>query len=134
FFLPSSPIPLRFSPLSLYPCFPLPPTRLFSPSSIPHRSLLKVFHHRPKGSLVTSRPGANHFSGPLHHRSTILSTLGLPFPHGFVFRNSRATDRGVSSLVPLDGSAILVALVGVDGCRVWHCGDPDMGFVVSLPR
>ncbi|RXH71823.1 hypothetical protein DVH24_025324 [Malus domestica] len=25
---------------------------------------------------VTSRPGANHFPGPLHHRNTILSALG----------------------------------------------------------
>ncbi|KAM2377343.1 hypothetical protein TB2_043438 [Malus domestica] len=27
--------------------------------------------------FVTSRPGADHFPGPLHHRSTILSALGL---------------------------------------------------------
>ncbi|RXH87812.1 hypothetical protein DVH24_034712 [Malus domestica] len=27
-------------------------------------------------SFVTSRPGADHFPGPLHHRSTILSALG----------------------------------------------------------
>ncbi|CAN6679857.1 unnamed protein product [Malus baccata var. baccata] len=26
--------------------------------------------------FVTSRPGADHFPGPLHHRSTILSALG----------------------------------------------------------
>ncbi|CAN6697459.1 unnamed protein product [Malus baccata var. baccata] len=26
---------------------------------------------------VTSRPGTNHFPGPFHHRSTILSALGL---------------------------------------------------------
>ncbi|RXI00034.1 hypothetical protein DVH24_030524, partial [Malus domestica] len=30
----------------------------------------------PLGDDVTSRPGADHFPGPLHHRSTILSTLG----------------------------------------------------------
>ncbi|CAN6547160.1 unnamed protein product [Malus baccata var. baccata] len=30
----------------------------------------------PKGLIVTSRPGADHFLGPLHHRSTILSALG----------------------------------------------------------
>ncbi|KAM2657000.1 hypothetical protein EV1_012422 [Malus domestica] len=41
--------------------------------------------------FVTSRPGVNHISGQLHHYSTILSALGLPFPHGFVFGNSRAT-------------------------------------------
>ncbi|RXH91240.1 hypothetical protein DVH24_020263 [Malus domestica] len=40
---------------------------------------------------VTSQPGADHFLGPLHHRSTILSALGLPFPYGFVFGNSRVT-------------------------------------------
>ncbi|RXH81450.1 hypothetical protein DVH24_034871 [Malus domestica] len=45
---------------------------------------------------VTSRPGADQFSGPLHHRSTILSALGLPFPHGFVFGNSRATSYWVT--------------------------------------
>ncbi|CAN6718846.1 unnamed protein product [Malus baccata var. baccata] len=33
--------------------------------------------------FVTSRPGADHFPGSFHHRSTILSALGLPFPHGF---------------------------------------------------
>ncbi|RXH86888.1 hypothetical protein DVH24_022161 [Malus domestica] len=43
--------------------------------------------------FVTSRPWADHFPGPLHHRSTILSVLGLPFPHGFVFGNSRATSQ-----------------------------------------
>ncbi|CAN6679423.1 unnamed protein product [Malus baccata var. baccata] len=26
--------------------------------------------------VVTSRPGADHFPGPFHHRSTILSALG----------------------------------------------------------
>ncbi|RXH70118.1 hypothetical protein DVH24_007374 [Malus domestica] len=31
----------------------------------------------------------HHIPGLLHHRSTILSTLGLPFPHGFVYGNSR---------------------------------------------
>ena len=46
--------------------------------------------------FVTSRPGADHFPGPLHHRSTILSFLGLPFPHGFVFGNSRATSQWVT--------------------------------------
>ncbi|KAB2620223.1 S ribonuclease [Pyrus ussuriensis x Pyrus communis] len=45
---------------------------------------------------VTSRPGRDHFPGPLHHRSTILSALGLPFPHGFVFGNSRATSQWVT--------------------------------------
>ncbi|RXH81914.1 hypothetical protein DVH24_036255 [Malus domestica] len=30
-----------------------------------------------------------------HHCSTILSVLGLPFPHGFVFGNSRATSQWV---------------------------------------
>ncbi|RXH73769.1 hypothetical protein DVH24_016591 [Malus domestica] len=54
----------------------------------------------PKGfvlvSFVTSRPGVDHFSGPLHHRSTILSALGLPFPHGFVFGNSRANSQWVT--------------------------------------
>ncbi|CAN6695969.1 unnamed protein product [Malus baccata var. baccata] len=45
---------------------------------------------------VTSRPGVDHFLGPLHHRSTILSALGLPFPHGFVYGNSRATSQWVT--------------------------------------
>ncbi|RXH96083.1 hypothetical protein DVH24_008583 [Malus domestica] len=31
---------------------------------------------KTKTSNVTSRPGADHFPGPLHHRSTILSALG----------------------------------------------------------
>ncbi|RXH87147.1 hypothetical protein DVH24_028647 [Malus domestica] len=47
-------------------------------------------------NFVTSRPGADHFPGPLHHRSTILSALGLPFSHGFVFGNSRATSQWVT--------------------------------------
>ncbi|CAN6716984.1 unnamed protein product [Malus baccata var. baccata] len=52
--------------------------------------------------FVTSRPGVDHFPGPLHHRSTILSALGLPFPHGFIFGNSRATSQWVTHL----GSAL----------------------------
>ncbi|RXH73916.1 hypothetical protein DVH24_016738 [Malus domestica] len=47
-------------------------------------------------SALTSRPQAEHFSGPLHHCSTILSALGLPFPHGFIFGNSRATSQWVT--------------------------------------
>ncbi|CAN6561019.1 unnamed protein product [Malus baccata var. baccata] len=39
---------------------------------------------------------AEHFPGPLHHRRTILSALGLSFPHGFVFGNSRATSQWVT--------------------------------------
>ncbi|RXH90081.1 hypothetical protein DVH24_032438 [Malus domestica] len=31
--------------------------------------------------IFTSRSKANHFLGPLQHHSTILSILGLPFPH-----------------------------------------------------
>ncbi|CAN6697547.1 unnamed protein product [Malus baccata var. baccata] len=46
--------------------------------------------------FVTSRPWADHFLGPLHYRSTILSSLGLPFRHGFVFGNSRATSQWVT--------------------------------------
>ena len=46
--------------------------------------------------IVATRLGTDHFPGPLHHRSTILSALGLPFPHGFVFRNSRATSQWVT--------------------------------------
>ncbi|RXH84071.1 hypothetical protein DVH24_026970 [Malus domestica] len=38
----------------------------------------------------------HHIPGPFHHRSTILSTFGLPFPHGFVFGNSRATSQWVT--------------------------------------
>ncbi|KAM1271387.1 hypothetical protein ACFX2J_032211 [Malus domestica] len=34
--------------------------------------------------------------GPFHHRSTILSSLGLPFPHGFVFGNSRVTSQWIT--------------------------------------
>ncbi|CAN6686306.1 unnamed protein product [Malus baccata var. baccata] len=37
----------------------------------------------------------HHIPGPLHHRSTILFALGLPFPHGFVFGNSQATSQWV---------------------------------------
>ncbi|KAM1736911.1 hypothetical protein ACFX12_015215 [Malus domestica] len=33
-----------------------------------------------------------------HHRSTILSALDLPFPHGFVFGNSRATSQWITHL------------------------------------
>ncbi|RXH76609.1 hypothetical protein DVH24_019497 [Malus domestica] len=36
-----------------------------------------------RGLIVTSRPRADHFLGPFHRRSMILSALGLPFPHGF---------------------------------------------------
>ncbi|RXH81335.1 hypothetical protein DVH24_006160 [Malus domestica] len=45
---------------------------------------------------IPTEPKANHFPGPFHHRSTILSALGLPFPHGFVFGNSRATSQWVT--------------------------------------
>ncbi|CAN6711205.1 unnamed protein product [Malus baccata var. baccata] len=38
----------------------------------------------------------HHISGLFYHRSTILSALGLPFPHGFVFGNSRATSQWVT--------------------------------------
>ncbi|RXH97576.1 hypothetical protein DVH24_009901 [Malus domestica] len=38
----------------------------------------------------------HHIPGPFYHRSTILFTLGLPFPHGFVFGNSRATSQWVT--------------------------------------
>ncbi|KAM1576396.1 hypothetical protein ACFX15_032199 [Malus domestica] len=41
-------------------------------------------------------PEANHFPSPLYHHSTILSDLGLPFTHGFVFGNSRATSQWVT--------------------------------------
>ncbi|CAN6716001.1 unnamed protein product [Malus baccata var. baccata] len=50
----------------------------------------------PISADVTSRPGADHFLGLFHHCSTILSTLGLPFPHGFVFGKSRATSQWVT--------------------------------------
>ncbi|RXH87362.1 hypothetical protein DVH24_034262 [Malus domestica] len=50
----------------------------------------------PLGDVGCYNPGADHFPGPLHHRSTILSALGLPFPHGFVFGNSRATSEWVT--------------------------------------
>ncbi|CAN6720825.1 unnamed protein product [Malus baccata var. baccata] len=46
--------------------------------------------------IVTSRPEVDHFPGLLHHRSTILSALGLPFPHGLIFGNSRATSQWVT--------------------------------------
>ncbi|KAM2297342.1 hypothetical protein ACFX1S_036913 [Malus domestica] len=38
----------------------------------------------------------HHIPGPFHHRGTILFALGLPFPHGFVFGNSRATSQWVT--------------------------------------
>ncbi|RXH83161.1 hypothetical protein DVH24_003659 [Malus domestica] len=40
--------------------------------------------------------------GLFHHRSTIVFALGLPFPHGFVFGNSRVTSQWVTHL----GSAL----------------------------
>ncbi|RXH87359.1 hypothetical protein DVH24_034259 [Malus domestica] len=43
-------------------------------------------------------PGRDHFTGLFHHRSTILSAFGLPFPHSFVFGNSRATSQWVTHL------------------------------------
>ncbi|KAM1038134.1 hypothetical protein ACFX2C_032863 [Malus domestica] len=46
--------------------------------------------------FFTSRPGADHFPSPLYHHSMILSALGLLFPHGFVFGNSRATSQWVT--------------------------------------
>ncbi|RXH83286.1 hypothetical protein DVH24_005539 [Malus domestica] len=45
--------------------------------------------HPNQSFLVTSLPG-------VHHRSMILSALGLPFPHGFIFGNSRATSQWVT--------------------------------------
>ncbi|KAM0976362.1 hypothetical protein PS2_018958 [Malus domestica] len=45
---------------------------------------------------VTFRPGFHHIPGPFHHRSTVLSVLGLPFPHSFVFGNSRVTSQRVT--------------------------------------
>ncbi|KAB2624915.1 geraniol 8-hydroxylase-like [Pyrus ussuriensis x Pyrus communis] len=63
----------------------------------------------PTSSSAHTRPGLGSDTnlshpGPwgttsrarLHHRSTILSTLGLPFPHGFVFGNSRAISQWVT--------------------------------------
>ncbi|CAN6576863.1 unnamed protein product [Malus baccata var. baccata] len=38
----------------------------------------------------------HHIPGLFHHCSTILSVLGLPFPHDFVFGNSRATSQWVT--------------------------------------
>ncbi|KAM2855971.1 hypothetical protein PS2_000385 [Malus domestica] len=53
--------------------------------------------------IVTSRPGADHFPGMLHHRSMILSALGPDYALTvFVFRNSRATSQWVTHL----GSAL----------------------------
>ncbi|CAN6700657.1 unnamed protein product [Malus baccata var. baccata] len=68
--------------------------------------------------FVTSRPGSTtsqahstivarycplwayhlicHIPGPFHHCNTILSVLGLPFPHSFIFGNSRATFQWVT--------------------------------------
>ncbi|CAN6696705.1 unnamed protein product [Malus baccata var. baccata] len=52
---------------------------------VPHRGYTKQNHRHNlivqavithRGYTVTSRPGAAHFPGPLHHRSTILSALG----------------------------------------------------------
>ncbi|KAM2485923.1 hypothetical protein ACFX1W_038058 [Malus domestica] len=40
----------------------------------------------------------HHIPGPFHNRSTILSALGLPFPHGVIFGNSRATSQWVTHL------------------------------------
>ncbi|RXH92077.1 hypothetical protein DVH24_021100, partial [Malus domestica] len=39
---------------------------------------------------------AHHIPSPFHHRSTILSALGLPFHHDFVFGNSRVTSQWVT--------------------------------------
>ncbi|KAM2598376.1 hypothetical protein TB2_036917 [Malus domestica] len=55
----------------------------------------------PTSSLAHFRPGIGfdticHIPGPFHHRSTILFVLSLPFPHGFVFGNSRATSQWVT--------------------------------------
>ncbi|RXI00680.1 hypothetical protein DVH24_000914 [Malus domestica] len=62
-------------------------------------TLLKLIKTQNLGravTIVTSQPGFHHIPSPLHHRSTILSALGLPFPHGFIFWNSRATSQWVT--------------------------------------
>ena len=76
------------------------PGRCGMSQSTPLRGPTSWSAHHTQGQtlipIVTSRPGADHFPGLLHHRNTILSTLGLPFPHGFVFGNSRATSQWVT--------------------------------------
>ncbi|RXH80688.1 hypothetical protein DVH24_004602 [Malus domestica] len=60
----------------------------------------------PISADVTSRPGVDHFPGLLHHCSTILSTLSLPFPYSFVFGKSRATSQWVTQWVTHPGSVL----------------------------
>ncbi|RXH87738.1 hypothetical protein DVH24_034638 [Malus domestica] len=50
---------------------------LFHPSCLhDEQHVVFVFLHARGSKLVTSRLRADNFPGPLHHRSTILSTLG----------------------------------------------------------
>ncbi|KAM1164354.1 hypothetical protein ACFX13_024525 [Malus domestica] len=83
-------IHLRITPLGDVGCYNPPPLGARRPRR----------HNSGQGlaliPFVTSRLGAYHFPGPFHHRSTILSVLGLPFPHGFVFGNSRVTSQRVT--------------------------------------
>ncbi|KAM1756804.1 hypothetical protein EV1_006121 [Malus domestica] len=49
--------------------------------------ITELIIYEPKALIpfVTFLPGADHFSGPLHHRSTILSALGPTTPSRFCF-------------------------------------------------
>ncbi|CAN6705775.1 unnamed protein product [Malus baccata var. baccata] len=66
----------------------------------------------PKGlaliPIVTSRPGVDHFPGPLHHRSTILSALG---PNYALTPPSRLTSEFRRNPKPMSSQKASIALI-----------------------
>ncbi|CAN6725137.1 unnamed protein product [Malus baccata var. baccata] len=84
-------IHLRITPLGDVGCYNPPPLGAQRPRRHTSGQGLALI------PFVTSRPGTNHFPGPLHHRSTILSVLGSDHALTvFVFGNSRSTSQWVT--------------------------------------
>ncbi|RXH83928.1 hypothetical protein DVH24_013173 [Malus domestica] len=68
---------------------------------------------------VTSQPGADHFPSPLHHRSTILSALGLD--HAITITFAKSDDEDVTSQLgadhfpsPLHHCSTILSALGLD--------------------
>ncbi|CAN6706610.1 unnamed protein product [Malus baccata var. baccata] len=80
--------------------------------------------------IVTSQPGADHFSGPFHHRSTILSALGPDYALTWVTHHGSALARySLNFGVPMEPEACELSkglVLGRDGninLRITPLGD-----------
>ncbi|RXH72593.1 hypothetical protein DVH24_012277 [Malus domestica] len=61
-------------------------------------------------------PGPPHL-GPFHHRSTILSALGLPLPHGFSFYEPETSELLKGLVLDRDENIhIMITSLGDVGC------------------